>query len=179
MSTSRTCRALTVAAAALLVASGCSSSDSDSEPSGAPESAMALGTAKELSFDAATVDLSVDDIREATDADIAQHGLTPGPDEDLWFVTYSMTLTDGTAGDLDADSVYPAAEDWTGITDRGGEVKQTKVLGAGFDCTADGSATNGIANDAPFVDCKVFKTGPDASLEAVTIGDHGTWSTQP
>lgn len=85
----------------------------------------------------------------------------------------------GHAGDLDGDAVYPEDKDWTGVTSTGGELKQSEViLAPDFDCTEDQSATGGIANDAPYVNCLVFVTGPDDTLEQIKVTDHGMWSTE-
>lgn len=155
---------------------GTSTGSGDGDAAAPAADALPLGTTQEIQAGDATVELSVDDIRAATEEEVADHGLQPADDQVLWFVTYTIALTEGEISDLDPAVVYPADEDWTGVTDRGGEVKQTQVIGAGFDCTRDGSATQGIAVDAPFVDCLVFQTGPDATLESVTVGEHGTWS---
>lgn len=156
-------------AALLLTGSACSPA----------EPALPLGTPKTYSAGGGEVALAVDDIRAATDDEVAEYGLRPPSDQSLWFVTYSISLVSGAPKDLDPSQVYPVTDDWTAETDRGGTVQQTQVMGAGFDCTADQSATQGISAEAPFVNCVMFQTGPDAALESVTVGDHGTWTTKP
>ena len=70
----------------------------------------------------------MDDIRAATDEEITEIGLQTEPEEKLWFVTCSIAMKEGHAGDLDGDAVYPEDEDWTGVTSTGGELKQSEVI---------------------------------------------------
>lgn len=166
---SRTARLLAAVAGLPLLLTACTPAQPD----------LALGTATEFPAGPATVSLSVDDIHQATSDEVTEAGLRPKPDKVFWFVTYKMALVKGEVGSLDPAQVYPADEAWTAETNRGGEVKQTKVLGANFDCTKDKSATAGIGKDGPFINCILFELGPNATVESVTVDDRGTWSTTP
>ncbi|HXH33987.1 MAG TPA: hypothetical protein VNJ54_06190 [Plantibacter sp.] len=164
--------AVLISATALL--SGCSST----QP--APEDALAIGTGIPVEVGAGVeMSFAIDDVRQGEVSDLSAMGVqTPSSVEGKtpYFVTYSITLTDGDIADADRDALpVPAAEDWTLHGD--GAYEPMKVYGQ-FDCTKDGSGSNAVSPDAPLVGCQVFLGKADALPTAVEVKDRGVWTTK-
>lgn len=131
-----------------------------------------VGTGVEMTF-------AVDDVREGTLSDLSSMGVqTSSSDEGKtpYFVTYSITLTDGDIADADRDALpVPKSEDW--MLRGEGRYQPLKVVGQ-FDCTEDGTGTNAVGPDSPLIGCQVFLGKPDALPTVVEITDLGVWATE-
>lgn len=165
--------ALVALVSATLLA-GCSS------PQQAPSDALAIGTGVPVEVGTGVeMSFAVDDVREGTLSDLSSMGVqTSASDEGKtpYFVTYSITLTDGDIADADRDALpVPKSEDWTlhGV----GTYQPLKVMGQ-FDCTKDGTGTNAVGPDSPLVGCQVFLGKSDALPTVVEITDLGVWATK-
>jgi hypothetical protein len=146
----------------------------------APDDALAIGTG--VAVEAGTgveMSFSIDDVREGKLSDLAEMGLQSTPSDDgkvPYFVTYSVTLTDGEIADADRSALpVPKTDEWK-LTGKG-TYRPIQVIGQ-FDCTPDGNATAGVAPDAPLVACQAFLGDADALPTAIEVKDLGTWATK-
>lgn len=161
-------------AAALLT--GCSGGQ---QSAAAPDDALAIGTGVAVEVGTGVeMSFAIDEVREGTLSDLSAMGVQSSAAEGKtpYFVTYSITLTDGDIADADRDALpVPAAEDWKLRGD--GSYQPLKVFGQ-FDCTKDGTATNGVSPDAPLVGCQVFLGKKDAVPTVIEVADLGVWTTK-
>lgn len=163
-----------VAATAGIALTGCSG------PQQAPDDALALGTGVAVEVGTGVeMSFAIDDVREGKLSDLAEMGVQSTPSDEgktPYFVTYSVTLTDGDIKDADRSALpVPTTDEWK--LSGTGSYQPIKVLGQ-FDCTPDGNATAGVSPDAPLVACQAFLGDKDALPTVIEVKDLGTWATK-
>lgn len=148
---------------------------------GAQSSAVPLGQPVAYQAGAATLEFSVEDVREAGQSELTALGLstTLEQNQSAYFVTNKIALTDWTIADLKAvdGGPYPSpAEDIT--LNGNANYRNVKVLGSKPDCTPDNSATNGVSVDEPYRTCEIYLGRAGSLPQTVQVKDIGTWTTK-